>query len=318
MATILDITQLDGGAPAQRRWYTAWPRNTATFCRRKPLGAIGGGIVFVMLFSAVFVDLAWLGNNSPLLAPSGYDDQTFGDENLGPSSSHLLGTDELGRDILSRILYGARIAAVIGFATVVLAGAGSLAIGTASGYYSGWLDTIIQRVIDIILAIPGLVLLIFALTVFASRAGPYGRMFWIVIILSVIITASSARVVRGGAIAIANNQYIDAARTIGATNSRIIIRHIAPNVIPIVLVLATVQLGAVILVEAAISFLGLGIPPPFPSWGAMLSINGTSQFRAYPMQAVWPGLAIALAVYGFNMLGDALRDVLDPRLRGSR
>ncbi len=318
MAATLDITMNDPRPGNPRRWFQQWPRNVVKFARSKPLGAIGGVIVIAMLFSAVFVDLAWLGNDTPLLAPSGYNDQTFGDENLDPSLSHPMGTDELGRDIFSRILYGARISALIGFATVVFAGALSLALGTISGYFGGWTDTIVQRLVDILLAIPGLILLIFGISVFAARSGPYVRMTWIILILSIIITASSARVVRGAAITTANNQYVDAARTIGATNARIIFVHIVPNVIPVVIVLATVQLGAVILIEAAISFLGYGIPSPFPAWGAMLSISGSSQFRAHPMQAVWPGLAIALAVYGFNMFGDALRDVLDPRLRGSR
>lgn len=318
MDAVFDITSPDRVLSQQRRWYRAWPLNVITFARRKPLGAIGAVLVFLMLFAAVFVDLAWLGNNTPLLAPSGYNDQTFGAENLGSSWSHPLGTDALGRDILSRILYGARISALIGFATVVIAGAASLTLGTVSGYFSGWTDTITQRLVDILLAIPPIILLIFGLSVFATRSGPYVRMVWIILILSVIITASSARVVRGAAIATSNNQYIDAARTIGATNLRIIFHHLVPNVIPVVIVLATVQLGAVILAEASISFLGYGIPEPFPSWGVMLSISGSSQFTAYPMQAVWPGLAIAFAVFGFNMLGDALRDVLDPRLRGSR
>lgn len=318
MDAVFDITSPSGLAARGRPWYRAWPRNIWTFSRRKPLGAIGGLIVFLMLFAAVFVDLAWLGNNTPLLAPHGYNDQTFGSENLGSSWSHPMGTDELGRDIFSRILYGARISAVIGFATVVLAGAASLALGTISGYFSGWSDTIIQRLVDILLAIPPIILLLFGLSVFATRSGPYVRMMWIIIILSIIITAASARVVRGAAIATSNNQYIDAARTLGASNMRIVFYHVVPNVIPVVIVLATVQLGAVILAESSISFLGYGIPSPFPSWGAMLSISGSSQFTAHPMQAVWPGVAIALAVYGFNMFGDALRDVLDPRLRGSR
>jgi peptide/nickel transport system permease protein len=143
-------------------------------------------------------------------------------------------------------------------------------------------------------------------------------MFWIILIVGFLLSAATVRVIRGAAIATANNQYVDAARTIGATDLRIVFRHIMPNVVPVAIVLATVNLGTAILAEAAISFLGYGIPNPFPSWGAMLNISGSSQFRAHPLQAVWPGLAIAFAVYGFNVLGDAMRDVLDPRLRGGR
>ncbi len=320
MATTLDVIGVDAPAALIDRPHglARWPHYLWRFCRSKPLGAIGGAIVVAMIICAVAVDAALVGSEAQILAPDGYNHQRFGEENLSPSAAHILGTDDLGRDIFSRILYGARISAVIGFATVLIAGAFSLLIGTISGYFGGWIDTIMQRVVDMLLAIPAIILLIFMISVFAARAGPYSRMFWIVIILSVIITAASARVVRGAAIAVSNNQYVDAARALGATDMRIILSHIVPNVIPVVIVLATVQLGAVILAEAAISFLGYGITPPFPSWGAMISLSGSQQFRAHPEQAIWPGLAIALAVYGFNMLGDALRDVLDPRLRGSR
>lgn len=295
-----------------------WLRGSWRFMRSKPLGAIGAVIIVVMLFVALFVDGRLFGVNEPLLAPQHYNDQTFGDENLSPSMSHPLGTDQLGRDIFSRILYGARISVIIGLGVVLISSVLSLVIGTVSGYFSGWTDTIIQRIVDVFLAIPPLILLAYGLSVFAGEAGAYTRMFWIILIVGFVLTAGSVRVIRGAAIATASNPYVDAARTLGATNGRIVLRHVAPNVIPVVIVLASVQLGAAILAEAAISFLNLGIPDPFPSWGTMLSINGASQFRAYPVQAIWPGLAIALAVWAFNMFGDALRDVLDPRLRGSR
>src|SRR5438445_427755 len=168
------------------------------------------------------------------------------------------------------------------------------------------------------IVIAPIVLRIYSISVFASRSGAYVRMFWIIIIVGAIISFGSARVVRGAAISAANNQYVDAARTIGAGHMRIVFRHIVPNVIPVIIVLATVNIGSAILAEAAISFLGYGIPPPFPSLGGMLNISGSSQFRAHPLEAVWPGLAIALGVYGFNMFGAARRAVLDPRLRGSR
>ncbi|MDP9237518.1 MAG: ABC transporter permease [Chloroflexota bacterium] len=295
-----------------------WPRGISRFCRRKPLGAVGAIIVITMILVAIFVDAALFGNSRPLLAPDGYNHQHIRNVDQAMSWSHPMGTDELGRDIFSRILYGARISAVIGFSAVAIVVLISLVLGTVSAYFSGWVDTAIQRVIDVILSIPAVVLLIFSISVFAGRSGPYGRMFWIIVIVGFILSAANVRVIRGAAIATMNNQYVDAARTIGAANSRIIFRHIVPNVIPVAIVLATVNLGTAILAEAAISFLGYGIPPPFPSWGAMLNISGSSQFRAHPIQAVWPGLAIAFAVYGFNVLGDAMRDVLDPRLRGGR
>ncbi|HET6615088.1 MAG TPA: ABC transporter permease [Dehalococcoidia bacterium] len=295
-----------------------WLHATGTFCRRKPLGAIGALIIVLMVIAALFVDASLFGSDEPLLAPQHYNEQKFGDENLSPSADHVLGTDQLGRDIFSRILYGARISMIIGLGVVLFTAVVSLAIGTVSGFFTGWIDTVIQRIVDIFLAIPPLILLIYGLSVFAGRAGPYTKMFWIIIIVGVVLAAASIRVVRGAAIATANNPYVDAARTLGASNARIVFRHVMPNVFPVVIVLASVQLGTAILAEAAISFLGLGIPEPFPSWGTMLGLTGSSQFRAYPLQAVWPGLAVAIAVWGFNMFGDALRDVLDPRLRGSR
>ena len=321
MATALDLPLIDV-LPEKPTGPTAWATNVGRFCRRKPLGAFGGFIVLLMLICALFVDTALIGGDTPLLALDGYNDQHISraDRNIAPfeTARHPLGTDDLGRDIFSRILYGARIAAVIGFGAVALATAVSLVLGTVSGYYGGWVDTIIQRVIDIILAIPAIVLLVFALAVFATRAGPYVTMRWITLIIGFILAAAAVRVIRRAALSTAANQYVDAARTIGATDARIILRHMVPNVIPVAIVFATVQLGTTILAAASVSFLGLGIPPPFPDWGVMLSITGSQLFRVHPEQAIWPGLAIALAVYGFNMFGDALRDVLDPRLRGGR
>jgi peptide/nickel transport system permease protein len=317
--TAIEVHPIDEVLREPRRsGVSAWAYNAWAFCRRKPLGGIGALIIIVMLFAAVFVDARIVGSDEPLLAPQHYNDQSFGEENLSPSWSHPLGTDNLGRDIFSRILYGARISIIIGVSVVLLAAGVSLSIGTISAYFSGWTDTIVQRIVDVVLAIPAIILLIYALSVFAATAGPYRRMVWIIIIVGLVIGASSIRVVRGAALATASTPYVDAARTIGASEWRIVFRHIVPNVLPVVIVLSSIGLGTAILAEAAISFLGLGIPDPFPSWGTMLGITGSSRFRAYPVQAIWPGLAIAIAVWGFNMFGDALRDVLDPRLRGSR
>lgn len=296
----------------------SWLRGLWWFCRHKPLGAFGGLIVIAMLLIAIFVDGAIIGSSHPWLAPDTFNDQHIRNVNQGLSWAHPMGTDQLGRDIFSRILYGARISAVIGYSSVAIVVVVSLVLGTISGYFTGWFDIVVQRLVDIVLSIPPIVLLIFAIGVFAGRSGPYGRMFWIIMLVGFVISAAATRVVRSAAIATANNQYVDAARTLGATNTRIIFRHMMPNVVPVAIVLATINLGTAILAEAAVSFLGYGIPSPFPSWGAMLNITGSSQFRAYPLQAIWPGLAIFLAVYAFNVFGDALRDVIDPRLRGAR
>jgi peptide/nickel transport system permease protein len=318
MATTADIGLTGPVLREHPGGLVTWPGAIMHFCRRKPLGAIGGAIVGLMIFCAIFVDLRVVGSERPLLAPSQYNEQNIRNINEGLSWSHPLGTDQLGRDIFSRILYGARIASIIGFVAVTIAAIVSLTLGTVSGYFGGWVDTIIQRLVDVILAIPPLILLVFALSVFTARSGPYYKMFWITGVIGILLAAASVRVVRSAALSTAANQYVDAARTIGASDMRIVFRHIVPNVAPVVIVLATVYLGTAILVAAAVSFLGLGIADPFPDWGTMLSISGSSQFRAHPVQAIWPGLAIAFAVYGFNVLGDALRDVLDPRLRGGR
>jgi peptide/nickel transport system permease protein len=320
MATTADASTLAHplALAAKPGGVSQWPRNAWRFCRRKPLGAVGALIVIAMLVVAVFVDGSLFGSSRPWLAPDSFNHQHIRNVDQGSSWGHPMGTDGLGRDIFSRILYGARISAVIGFSSVAIVVLVSLTFGTISGYFGGWVDTIIQRVVDVILSIPAVVLLIFSISVFAGRSGPYGRMFWIIVIVGFLVSAASVRVIRSAAIATANNQYVDAARTIGASGPRIILWHIVPNVIPVAIVLATVNLGTAILAEAAISFLGYGIPNPFPSWGAMLNISGSAEFRAHPVQAIWPGLAIAFAVYGFNVLGDAMRDVLDPRLRGGR
>jgi peptide/nickel transport system permease protein len=337
VATTLDISQLGlNELPERRTGIAAWLYTIITFCRRKPLGAFGGFIVVALLFVALFVDarVITLGMSSePLLAPQHYDHQVFGEENEKPSWDHWMGTDRAGRDILSRIMYGARISVIIGFLSVLISSVISLVAGSISGFFRGWADTLFQRLVDVFLAIPAIILLIFTLTVFASR--PDGRlnfgafsvslgepayeiMFWVILIVGALLGIGTIRVVRGAAISIGANQYVDAARALGATNSRIVARHVVPNVLPVVIVLASIGIGTAILAEATISFLGYGIPPPFPSWGVMLGRDASSAFRQEPLQAIWPGAAIALTVYGFNMFGDALRDVLDPRLRGGR
>jgi peptide/nickel transport system permease protein len=327
------IDQLDS-APALARegagGITGAARALVRFCRRKPLGAIGGIIIVLTLFCAFTVDAQIVGSGEPLLAPSHFDDQDLRNLNQGPSMSHWMGTDQFGRDIFSRVLYGARTAMIVGFSAVMISATLSLVLGTISGYFGGWTDTVTQRFIDMVLAIPAIITVVFVLFAygsdvpgwFSSLGGNDAENYWkaavITATIGVLFAVGSVRVVRGVAISTSTNQYVDAARTIGATDMRIVFRHVMPNVLPIVIVLATVQLGGALLASAAVNFLGLGIQDPFPDWGAMLSLSGSQNFRAEPLQAVWPGLAIAFVVYGFNMLGDALRDVLDPRLRGGR
>ena len=271
------------------------------FARRKPLGAIGGVIVIAMLLMTIFAEH---------IAPYAYDETIPGARMKAPSMAFWLGTDNLGRDMWSRIVYGARISVTVGFASIgigiLLAGV----IGITSGYFGGAYDVVLQRLVDAWMSFPYLVIILSVMAVL----GP--GLLNVVLSLAVIVAAINSRVIRGATIAVAQNVYVEAARAMGCGHLRILIRHILPNVTATIIIVATIGLGGVILAESALSFLGFGVPPPYPSWGAMLSGSGrTYMFRA-PWMAVWPGVAISLAVFGFNMLGDALRDVLDPRLRG--
>jgi peptide/nickel transport system permease protein len=275
----------------------------ARFARQKPLGAIGGVIVVAMLVMTLFAEQ---------IAPYTYDETIRGARMKPPSAAHWLGTDNLSRDMWSRIVYGARVSVTVGFATIALGIAVATAIGVSSAYFGGAYDLIVQRLVDAWLSFPYLIIILSVMAVL----GP-GRLN-LIISVAIIAAATNSRVIRGAALTVMQNQFVEAARAIGCGHGRIIVRHILPNVTATIIILATIGLGAVILAESALSFLGFGVPPPYPSWGAMLSGSGrTYMFRA-PWMAIWPGVAISLAVFGFNMLGDALRDVLDPRLRGGR
>ena len=245
------------------------------------------------------------------LAPYDYDETIRGARMKPPSAAHWLGTDNLSRDMWSRIVYGARVSVTVGVATVGLAVLLATAVGVSSGYFGGAYDLLVQRVVDAWLSFPYLVIVLSVMAVL----GP--GLLNVVLSLAVIIAAVNSRVIRGATIGVTQTTYVEAARAVGCGHSRIILRHILPNVAATVIILATIGLGTAILAESALSFLGFGVPPPYPSWGAMLSGSALSFMYRAPWMAVWPGLAISLAVFGFNMLGDALRDVLDPRLRGA-
>jgi len=229
-----------------------------------------------------------------------------------PSAAHWLGTDNLSRDMWSRVVYGARVSVTVGFATIALAIVVATAIGVSSAYFGGVWDLAVQRVVDAWLSFPYLVIILSVMAVL----GP-GRLN-LIISVAIIAAATNSRVIRGATLGVMQSQFVEAARAIGCGHARIIVRHLLPNVLATIIILATIGLGAVILAESALSFLGFGVPPPYPSWGAMLSGSGRTYMLRAPWMAVWPGVAISLAVFGFNMLGDALRDVLDPRLRGGR
>jgi peptide/nickel transport system permease protein len=228
-----------------------------------------------------------------------------------PSLTHRLGTDNLSRDMWSRTVYGARVSVTVGFATITLATVLATAIGVSSGYLGGVYDLVVQRVIDAWMSFPYLIIVLSVMAVL----GP--GLLNVVFSLTIIAAAASSRVIRGATIAVAQHAYVEAAAALGGGRLRVVLRHVLPNVAATIIILATIGLGGVILAESALSFLGFGVPPPYPSWGGMLSGSGRTYMLRAPWMAVWPGVAISLAVFGFNMLGDALRDVLDPRLRGA-
>ncbi len=292
----LDVP-LPEALPAERTWTGAlW-----LFVRKNPLGAAGGVLMILLLLMAVFADV--LATHNPV--------RTSTRVLAAPGAESWLGTDNLGRDLWSRVVHGSRISLLVGIASTLLgAGLGGL-VGLVSGYAGGRTDLVSQRVMDIMQALPILVLAL----VMAAALGP--SLVNTIIAISVVIVPRAARVVRSSVLAIREFAYIEAARAVGVSHARVAFRHVLPNTIGPFIVLITAQLGGAILVEAALSFLGLGIPEPYPSWGRMLSIAAAEYAQKAPWLVIYPGLAISLAVFGTNLLGDALRDTLDPRLRGS-
>jgi len=275
-------------APARPGWGTTLGR----FIHRKPLGAAGGAIMLVMLVTAVLAP--WLQTHDPIATDATY---TLG----RPNAEHWLGTDHLGRDIYSRIVHGAWVSLVVGTGSRLL-----------SAYAGGKTDLITQRLLDILQGLP---LLVLALVMSASL-GPSVRN--VIVAISIPIIPRAARVIRASVLSIREMQYIEAARALGVRHLRTAFRHILPNTVGPFIVLCTAQLGSAILVEATLSFLGMGVPEPYPSWGRMLSVSAAEYAQKAPHLVLFPGIAISLAVFGSNLLGDALRDTLDPRLRGSR
>jgi peptide/nickel transport system permease protein len=274
--------------------------NFINFCRRKPLGAVGGLLIVVMVLTAVFADA--LATHDPI--------RTDAEHTLSqPTRLHWLGTDNLGRDIYSRIVYGARVSLMVGLGSTLLGAALGAVIGLLSGYCGGWIDLFAQRVMEILQGLP---LLILALVMAAALKPSVGN---VMIAISVPIIPMAERVIRGSVLAIREFAYIEAARALGVGHLSIAFRHILPNTIGPFIVLITAQFGSAILVEAALSFLGLGVPEPWPSWGRMLSVSAAEFAQKAPWLVIFPGSAISLVVFASNLLGDALRDTLDPRLR---
>ncbi len=278
-----------------------WKVSTG-FIARKPLGAAGAAIIIVMVIMA---------SAGPLITFYDPVEWNLADKLVAPGLSHWLGTDQMGRDLWTRMMMGARVSLLVGFASVAFgSGAGGI-LGIISGWYGGKVDQAIQRLMDSLMSVPTLIL---ALAVTAALGQ---SLFNIIIAIGIVQIPRANRIVRSQVVAIKESQFVEAARAIGAGNIRIMVSHITPQCVGPWLIIATSALGIAILTEAALSFLGLGVPPPEPSWGGMLSGPARDYFVQAPWMAIWPGLGLSLAVYGFNLFGDALRDVLDPRLRGT-
>ena len=276
------------------------PARLRFLARRYPLGAAGAAIMALFVFTAAFADFLTLydplsTNAAVSLSPPGRD--------------YWLGTDPFGRDVYSRILYGARISLAVGIGSTLVGSGFGIMIGLASGYLGGWVDLLVQRVMDMLQALPLLVLAL----VMAAALGP--SLQNTIIAIAIPLIPYVARVIRSNTLALRELPFVEAAKAVGMSELRIATRHVLPNTIAPLIVLATAQLGSAILVEASLSFLGLGVPEPFPSWGRMLSQSAAEYVRTAPWLVIFPGIAISLAVFGANLLGDALRDILDPRQR---
>ena len=271
--------------------------------REKPLGGAGAVVFVLFLFCGIFADF---------LAPYGMNQINPVNRLKPPSWAFPFGTDNLGRDMLSRCLYGAQLSVIIGFCAAGLATFISVFLGIITGYLGGKIDLIIQRFVDAWQSFPDLIILI----VVVSVVGP--GMPQIIVTLGLLLGIAGSRIIRSAVVSVRENMYVHAAQSIGASTPRILWRHILPNVLPPIIVLFTTRVGIVILAESGLSFLGLGVPPPAPTWGGMLSGSGRSFMFQGPWLALAPGLCLTVVVYATNMFGDALRDIFDPRMRGSR
>ena len=273
----------------------------ARLVREKPLGAVCGSVVLLFLLVALFAGV---------LAPYGMNETWVGERLVRPSAQFWFGTDNLGRDVFSRVIYGARVSVIVGLAASSLGTAISLFIGLVSGYIGGNFDIVVQRFVDAVMSLPGLVVIIILVTVFGSGMVP------VILALSIPGGIVGSRILRSAVIGIKENVYLDAARVVGCSTWRTILRHVLPNIMAPTIILLSIRIPGMIMAEAGLSFLGFGVPPPFPSWGSMIGGAGRIYMLDAPWIVLWPGLALALVVYNSNIFGDTLRDLLDPRLRG--
>ena len=269
--------------------------------RDKPLGTVSGIIILILIFVAIFADV---------LTPYPYDEMHLADRLQGSSARYLLGTDQFGRDFLSRLIYGARISLLVGLAATGVNVVVAVVIGGTSGFFGGKLDLVVQRFVDAWMAFPGLLILLTIMSI----VGP--GIPQIIVVLGISGGIGGSRVVRSAVIGIKENDYFLAARAIGSPGTATLIRHVVPNIMPVIIIIFSINIGGVILSVAALSFLGFGLPLEIPEWGGLLSREGRKYMEQAPWLALWPGLALTITVYSLNMFGDAMRDLLDPRLRG--
>lgn len=279
---------------------TSFWKASVKMARNQPVGVAGLGVVFLMVFAAIFAP--YLTSYDPVI-------NQYEFILTPPGAEFFLGTDQFGRDIFTRILYGARTALFVGFTAATVGAVGGLVLGVASAYFGGMFDLIFQRIMDVFMAFP---LIILALAVVATLGSGTEN---VIIAITIPFIPQCARVVRSNALAIREIPYVDAARALGFGHARIILRHMVPNVMAPFLILFTAFVGQAILLEASLSYLGMGVQEPTPAWGLMLQGGAEEYAESAPWVAIWPGVAISLAVFGFNLFGDAMRDTLDPKLR---
>lgn len=276
-------------------------QNLKRFARRKPAGAVSAVVLILLALTALFAPM--IATHDPIR------DQVAAERLEAPSSSHLMGTDNLGRDVFSRVVYGARISLQVGFFAIGLGTTAGLIIGVLSGYLGGKLDLVVQRLVDVLMGFPFIILAMLLVVALGASLLNVG------IALSVAIVPRMVRLSRASTLSVKEEMYVLAAMTVGVNLPRMVLVHILPNTLGPVFVLATGALGGVIVAEAGLAFLGLGIPPPSPSWGGMLNVGARGYMEAAPWMVLFPGIALSVGVFAFALLGDALRDVLDPRLR---
>ena len=299
-----DVSQLTpagaepaGGAAGQagaRRFF-------GRLVREQPLGTAGGIVILLLVLVSIFADS---------LAPYRFEEIHLRDRLQAPSAAYLLGTDHVGRDLLSRLIHGARLSLSVGLAATALTVVVAVLIGGTTGFIGGRLDLVTQRFVDAWMAFPGLLLLLTIMSI-AGRG-----MLQIIIVLGVSGGIPASRVVRGAVLGVKENAYFQAAQAVGSSRRRSLLRHVLPNIAAPIIIIFSINVGGVIMSEAALSFLGFGLPPDIPSWGGMLSREGRQYMEIAPHLALWPGLCLTVVVYSLNMFGDAVRDLLDPRLRG--